>query len=233
MGVRTCRARDSCNVERWVAYIYALLDTSAEQRSNARLHGVPLWWCTPIVLGVFQSDAVPAHTCVEPDEHAAQVVTDFFDELKSRSKGYASMEYSITGYRANDLVRLDVKINNEVRSRIRRASPCCVHCRQAVHIKSECMTASCAMSCNSLHHIYANATCLLPSHVASLRAMASSDSGAAGVHRAPRGSLPRGPQPGEEAQGAHPAAAVPHPDPGRHRLARHRIRGNFWCAPSE
>ena len=46
--------------------------------------------------------------------NAAQVVTDFFDELKSRSKGYASMEYSITGYRANDLVRLDVKINNEV-----------------------------------------------------------------------------------------------------------------------
>jgi translation elongation factor EF-4 len=46
----------------------------------------------------------------------AQVVTDFFDELKSRSKGYASMEYSITGYRKNDLVRLDIKINNEVRS---------------------------------------------------------------------------------------------------------------------
>ena len=52
------------------------------------------------------------------DADAAQVVTDFFDELKSRSKGYASMEYSITGYRANDLVRLDVKINNEVRLHI-------------------------------------------------------------------------------------------------------------------
>lgn len=43
----------------------------------------------------------------------AEVVTDFFDELKSRSRGYASMEYSITGYRKNDLVLLEIKINQE------------------------------------------------------------------------------------------------------------------------
>ena len=43
-----------------------------------------------------------------------EVITDFFDQLKSRTKGYASMEYSIIDYRESDLVRLDVKINYEL-----------------------------------------------------------------------------------------------------------------------
>lgn len=44
----------------------------------------------------------------------AEVVTDFFDELKSRSKGYASMEYQFLEYRVEDLVKMELKINGEI-----------------------------------------------------------------------------------------------------------------------
>jgi len=43
----------------------------------------------------------------------AEMVGTFFDSMKSRSKGYASMEYSMIGFRRNELVRMDVKVNGE------------------------------------------------------------------------------------------------------------------------
>ncbi|KAK3156042.1 hypothetical protein QOZ80_2AG0102040 [Eleusine coracana subsp. coracana] len=43
----------------------------------------------------------------------AEMVGDFFDQLKSRSKGYASMEYSLVGYRESQLVKLDIQINGD------------------------------------------------------------------------------------------------------------------------
>jgi len=55
----------------------------------------------------------PTRTTLIYEIPLAEVVTDFFDQVKSRSRGYASMEYHLIGYRDNALVRLDVKVNGD------------------------------------------------------------------------------------------------------------------------
>ena len=43
----------------------------------------------------------------------AEMIVDFYDQLKSRTRGYASMDYSLIGYRPADLVRVDILVNDE------------------------------------------------------------------------------------------------------------------------
>jgi GTP-binding protein LepA len=55
----------------------------------------------------------PTRTSIIYELPLAEVITDFFDQLKSRTKGYASMSFFEIGYREDKLVRLDIKINGE------------------------------------------------------------------------------------------------------------------------
>lgn len=48
------------------------------------------------------------------DMPLSEIIYDFFDQLKSRTKGYASLDYELAGYRQSEMVKLDIMIAGEV-----------------------------------------------------------------------------------------------------------------------
>jgi GTP-binding protein LepA len=65
--------------------------------------------------GLLQKQTFLTPTRVEMTFHMplAEIVFDFYDKLKSISRGYASFDYHVLDYRETDLVKLDIKLNGE------------------------------------------------------------------------------------------------------------------------
>ena len=57
--------------------------------------------------------ATPQHVVITYELPLAEVLLDLHDKMKSVSRGYASMDYELTGYRPDDLVKLDMLVNGE------------------------------------------------------------------------------------------------------------------------
>jgi len=55
----------------------------------------------------------PERAVLKYDMPLAEILIDYYDKLKSVSRGYASLDYDLAGYRESDLVRLDIAINGE------------------------------------------------------------------------------------------------------------------------
>jgi GTP-binding protein LepA len=65
--------------------------------------------------GVFMSQDYPASNRVQLNFEIplSELIVDFFDQLKSKTKGYASLDYQFAEYRPDDLVKLEILVNDE------------------------------------------------------------------------------------------------------------------------
>jgi GTP-binding protein LepA len=89
-------------------YIYAQIITKPEYIGNI------MSLCMD-KRGILQKQHYLTPTRVEIIFHMplAEIVFDFYDQLKSSTRGYASFDYNLLDYRETDLVRLDIKLNGE------------------------------------------------------------------------------------------------------------------------
>ena len=97
-----------------------VLDRVEEPYINAQIITKPEYYGSIMSLclekrGIFKSESYLTPTRVEMifELPLAEIVFDFYDRLKSISRGYASFDYTPIGYRASDLVKVDIKLNSE------------------------------------------------------------------------------------------------------------------------
>jgi len=62
---------------------------------------------------VEQEYPAPGRVLLSYDIPLAEMIVDFYDQLKSRTRGYASLDYHFRGYRQEDLVKLEILVNEE------------------------------------------------------------------------------------------------------------------------
>ncbi len=81
--------------------------------------------------GIYKSQEYPAPHRVQLNFEIplAEIIVDFFDDLKSRTKGYASLDYQFLEYRPEDLQKLEILVNGEPVD----ALAAIVHKRDAFH----------------------------------------------------------------------------------------------------
>ncbi|MGI5891598.1 MAG: translation elongation factor 4 [Bacillota bacterium] len=71
----------------------------------------------------------PTRVMMLYDLPLAEIIYDFFDQLKSRTKGYASLDYELAGYKQSKLVKLDILVNEQIVD----ALSCIVHADKAYY----------------------------------------------------------------------------------------------------
>jgi GTP-binding protein LepA len=62
---------------------------------------------------VEQEYPAPGRVLLTYDIPLAELIVDFYDQLKSRTRGYASLDYQLHGYREEDLIKMQILINEE------------------------------------------------------------------------------------------------------------------------
>ena len=65
--------------------------------------------------GVFKNMVYEgSRVCLHYEMPLSEIIFDFFDQIKSRSRGYASYDYEFFGYQQSDLVKLDMLLNGDI-----------------------------------------------------------------------------------------------------------------------